>query len=75
MYKYNDNDIALTAFKAVSFQSIVYMLMNLRTMLWFAYNGIRSADILVFGSIMYADANKIKVSNLYKDNCIKNIEA
>lgn len=61
-------------FKAVSFQSFVYMLMNLITMLWFVYNGIRSADVLVFGSMMQADANRIKVSNLYRDNCIENGE-
>lgn len=61
-------------FKAVSFQSVVYMLMNLITMLWFVYNGIKSADILVFGSMMQADANRIKVSNLYRDNCIENGE-
>lgn len=59
-------------FKAVSFQSAVYMLMNVITMLWFAYNGIKSADILVFGSMMQADANRIKVSNLYRDNCLQN---
>ena len=59
-------------FKVMSFQSIVYMFMNLITLLWFAYNGIKSADILVFGSIMQADANRIKVSNLYRDNCLKN---
>ena len=41
-------------------------------MLWFGYNGIKSADSLVFGSMMQADANRIKVSNLYRDDCIKN---
>ena len=46
--------------------------MNLITMLWFVYNGIKSADSLVFGSMMQADANRIKVSNLYRDDCIKN---
>ena len=59
-------------FKVVSFQSVVYMFMNLITMLWFTYNGIKSADVLVFGNIMQADANRIKVSNLYRDNCLKN---
>lgn len=59
-------------FKSISFMSFVYMLMNLITMLWFVYNGIKSADSLVFGSMMQADANRIKVSNLYRDDCIKN---
>ena len=59
-------------FKDISFMSFVYMLMNLITMLWFVYNGIKSADSLVFGSMMQADANRIKVSNLYRDDCIKN---
>ncbi len=59
-------------FKSISFMSVVYMLMNLITMLWFVYNGIKSADILVFGSMMQADANRIKVSNLYRDNCLQN---
>ena len=59
-------------FKSISFMSVVYMLMNLITMLWFVYNGTKSADILVFGSMMQADANRIKVSNLYRDNCLQN---
>ena len=50
-------------FKSISFMSFVYMLMNLITMLWFVYNGIKSADSLVFGNMMQADANRIKVSN------------
>ncbi len=58
--------------KQVSILSLVYIAMNLILMCWFIFNGTRTADKFVFGNVMRADNNRIKVCNLYRDDCLAN---
>lgn len=58
--------------KKVSLMTIMYIAMNLILMCWYIFNGVRTADKFVFGNVMRADSNRIKVSNLYRDDCLIN---
>lgn len=53
-----------------SLTKIIYIALNLLLMLWYVFNGVKTADRFVFGNVSNADSDRLKVCNKYRDDCI-----
>lgn len=61
--------ITLSIAEGIDLNTILFIVLNLILMLWYVLNGIFAADRFVFGNVLQADENRIRVCNLYRDNC------
>ena len=61
--------ITLSITDGIDLNTILFIVLNLILMLWYVLNGILAADRFVFGNVLQADENRIRVCNLYRDNC------
>lgn len=61
--------ITLSITKKIDLNTILFIILNLILVLWYVFNGILAADRFVFGNVLQADENRIRVCNLYRDNC------
>lgn len=64
--------IVLELSRNINYMTIIFIALNLLMVLWYVFNGIMTANKFVFGNVMSADAERIKICNKYRDDCIKN---
>ena len=62
--------IVLDLTKTINYMTFVYIALNILLMLWYVLNGILTANKFVFGNVLNADAERIKICNEYRDDCI-----
>ena len=58
--------------KDINYMTIIFIVFNMLLMLWYILNGVLTANKFVFGNVMSADAERIRICNKYRDDCIKN---
>ena len=63
--------IVLELGKNFNYMTIIFIALNLLMALWYVLNGIMTANKFVFGNVMSADAERIKICTKYRDDCIK----